>query len=391
MQAVEHRPVAEGPLMGVAGAVAGVADIINARPAGINRNKQGHESQERLMKTNSIHRFTLVALASASLLISGCTSGTGAASHETADTRASVETDLAAPASQAQSGVPQQGQTLYPSPEVAAGALKDAVMARDRGTLIDIFGNEGKQLIFSGDRVQEDTTLKNFGQHLSEYSHVEQISDNSAILHLGQADWPFPIPIVKSPDGWFFDTIAGKDEILDRRIGEDELNAIAVCQAYVAAQKEYASRDRVGDGVIQYAQRIVSHPGSKDGLYWEVSPGEELSPLGPLVAEAQMDEYPVTRPTDSKVHAYKGYIFHILTAQGDSAPGGAMSYIVDGRMTKGFALIASPTAYGDSGIMTFIVGKDGTVYQKNLGDETREAVKAIKDFDPDKTWQEVKD
>jgi hypothetical protein len=351
--------------------------------------------QERLMKANCSYRVTRFALALGAAgvpFISGCGSGTGGAAHDaSASTHSTVENSLEAPVAQAQSGVPQPGQTLYATPEMAAGALKDAVMAKDRATLVEIYGDEGRQLIFSGDAEQEEKAMQSFGQHLSEYTHVDQISDNTAVLYVGAKNWPFPIPIVKAPDGWFFDTVAGKDEILDRRIGQDELNAIAVCRAYVAAQKEYASRSRTDDGVIQYAQRIVSHPGTKDGLYWDVASGEELSPLGPLVAEAQRDDLPVTRPSYSKVHPYKGYVFHILKEQGDSAPGGAMSFIVDGKMTKGFALIASPTAYGASGIMTFIVGKDGVVYQKNLGPDTSEAVKATKVYDPDRTWEVIKD
>jgi hypothetical protein len=226
---------------------------------------------------------------------------------------------------------------------------------------------------------------------MSEYLHVDRPSENVAVLHVGKENWPFPIPLVKSSDGWFFDTVAGRDELLNRRIGEDELNAIAVCRAYVAAQQEYSKKDRTGEGVVQYAQHFMSRPGKKDGLYWEASAGEEVSPMGPLVAEARMEGYPASQPTNGKPRPYQGYFFHTLTGQGEAAPGGRMSYLVDGKMTKGFAMIASPSKYGASGIMTFIVAQDGKVYEKNLGEKTRDLVTAMTEYNPDKSWAEVKD
>ncbi|MDB5303609.1 MAG: hypothetical protein JWM97_1158 [Phycisphaerales bacterium] len=293
--------------------------------------------------------------------------------------------------SQEKNGVPQPGQRLFASPEEAAGVFKDAVAAKDRRTLVAIFGNEGKQLVFSGDRIQENNDLQAFGQRMSEYLQVDRPSDNAAVLRVGRENWPFPIPVVKSSDGWFFDTVAGRDELLNRRIGEDELNAISVCRAYVAAQKEYARKDRTGEGVLQYAQHVMSRPGQKDGLFWEVAPGQELSPMGPLIAEARMEGYPASQPSNGKPHPYHGYIFHILKAQGDAAPAGAMRYLADGKMTKGFAMVASPSKYGTSGIMTFIIAKDGKVYEKNLGENTRDLVAAMTEYNPDKTWTEVKD
>jgi hypothetical protein len=291
----------------------------------------------------------------------------------------------------AKAGMPQSGQRTFSSPEEAAGVFKDAVAAKDRRTLVAIFGDEGKQLVFSGDRVQENNDLQAFSQRMSEYLHVDRPSDNTAVLHVGKENWPFPIPVVKSNDGWFFDTAAGREELLNRRIGEDELNAIAVCRAYVAAQKEYVKKDRTGEGTLQYAQHIMSRPGKHDGLYWEVGPGDELSPMGPLIAEARLEGYPSAQPGTHKPRPYQGYFFHILTAQGEAAPGGKMSYLVDGKMTKGFAMVASPSKYGASGIMTFIVNQDGKVFEKNLGPATHDIVTSMTEYNPDRSLTEVKD
>jgi hypothetical protein len=287
-------------------------------------------------------------------------------------------------------GVPEPGQRQFASAQEAAAVLKDAVLTKDRRQLIAIFGPEGRQLVLTGDRVEENNDLASFGQHLSEYMRVDDQGSGRAVLHLGRENWPFPIPIVKSGDQWFFDTVAGKEELLNRRIGDNELGAIAVCRAYVAAQKEYARKDRTGERITQYAQHFRSTPGRKDGLYWLAGSGEELSPMGPLVAEAHAEGYAPEKST-GKPHPYHGYLFHILTSQGDAAPGGRMSYIVDGHLTKGFALVASPSAWGASGVMTFIVNQDGKVYEKNLGENTRDIVKAMTEYNPDKSWQEVKD
>ena len=341
------------------------------------------------------HRSICPAIVIAGLLLfSGCSHDTNATRTERDGTTArpmDSDDDAVIHFSQEKSGIPQPGQRLFGSPEQGALIFKDAVAAKDRRTLVDIFGNEGKQLIFSGDRVQEDTDLTAMAIRMTEYLHVDQPAANTAVLHVGKENWPFPIPLVKSTGGWFFDTAAGREELLDRRIGEDELNAIAVCRAYVAAQREYAARDRTGAGVLQYAQHFMSRPGTKDGLYWEAGEGQELSPMGPLVAEARLEGYPASQPTNGKPHPYQGYIFHILKAQGDAAPGGRMSYVIDGKMTKGFAMVASPSKYGASGIMTFIVGQDGKVYDKNLGEQTRELVTNMVEYNPDKSWTEVKE
>jgi hypothetical protein len=208
------------------------------------------------------------------------------------------------------------------------------------------------------------------------------------VLEVGEQAWPFPIPIVKTDGGWFFDTEAGKEEILNRRIGTNELATLNVVRACVEAEREYASRDRDGSGVLKYAQRFSSHPDSKDGLYWSPDLDGEVSPLGPLVADAQSEGYGLqTKDGKSKPQPFHGYYFKILTRQGKHAPGGAYNYIINGNMIGGFALVAWPAEYGRSGIMTFIVNQQGRIYQKDLGPNTGRIAPAMKRYDPDSTWQ----
>jgi hypothetical protein len=206
---------------------------------------------------------------------------------------------------------------------------------------------------------------------------------------VGSDEWPFPIPIVKAGNGWRFDTGAGKQEILARRVGGNELKAIQVCLAYVDAQKEYAMKKaRQGEGLLEYAQKFVSTPGKQDGLYWEAGEGQEQSPIGPLFSAARDQGYS-GKPLGEEPEPYHGYFYRILTAQGKNAPGGAQDYVVGGKMIGGFALIAYPAHYGASGVMTFIVNHDGVVYQKKLGKDTKKAAQAMKAFNPDKTWTRV--
>ena len=210
--------------------------------------------------------------------------------------------------------------------------------------------------------------------------------DAKAVLQIGTEEWPFPIPIVKKGEKWFFDTKKGKEELINRRIGRNELDTIQTCLAYVDAQREYAGKDRDGDGLFEYAQKFVSTPGKKDGLYWEAKPGEEESPFGDLFARATREGY---KKTSNKPIPYHGYFFKILKAQGKNAPGGAYDYLVNGRMIGGFAMVAYPAQYGVSGVMTFVVNHDGIVYEKNLGKNTAKIAQAMKLFDPDKTWRKV--
>jgi hypothetical protein len=349
----------------------------------------------KLKSSHSVH-LALVLVGGIGLFsVSGCASSSGQAtscnescSSACANTASKPSDDVTL--THVTPGSPQADQKVFDTPQNAAATLKDAVTAKDRGTLVSLFGDEGKQLVFSGDRVEEENGLTKFAGHLAEYLRVDEVSPTKAVLYVGHENWPFPIPVVKGSTGWFFDTAAGKEELLNRRIGRNELNAIAVAHAYVAAQKQYAAKDRTGENVTQYAQHFMSSEGKKNGLYWIAGDNEEISPMGPLVAQAQAEGY-LKDPAAGKHEPYQGYFFHILTAQGADAAGGQMNYIVDGKMTKGFAMIAWPDKWGSSGIMTFIVNQDGKVYQKNLGEKTAEEAKAITEYNPDKSWEEVKE
>jgi hypothetical protein len=217
---------------------------------------------------------------------------------------------------------------------------------------------------------------------------LEREGSDKVVLHVGNEDWPFPIPVVKKDKRWRFDTEEGREEVLARRIGRNELNVIQVCLAIVDAQREYALKDRDGDGLLEYARKFASDPGKKDGLYWKAGQGDEQSPLGSLVATAQEQGYKGAKKSDKPV-PYHGYYYRILQAQGPNATGGAYEYGVNGNMIGGFALVAYPAKYGASGIMTFIVNHDGVVFQKDLGKKTAELVAAMSLFNPDKDWKKV--
>jgi len=280
-------------------------------------------------------------------------------------------------------------QKTFSSPEAAAQALALAAKADDTKELLAILGSEGKELVFSGDEVQDRAGLELFTRAYDEKNQVVRESEKKAVLEVGKDAWPLPIPIAKAAGGeWRFDTRQGKEELLNRWIGRNELSTIQVCLGYVEAQREYASKDRTGDGLLEYAQKFISDPGLKNGLYWEAKQGEEQSPLGPLVGRAIKEGYRKkegTQPTP-----YHGYFYKILKAQGGNAPRGAYSYVVDGKMIGGFAMVAYPAQYGSSGIMTFIVSQDGVVYEKNLGKNTPSAAQAMTSFNPDDSWRKVK-
>jgi hypothetical protein len=278
------------------------------------------------------------------------------------------------------------GEKLFPSPEAAVTALKAATAVRDTNALHEIFGPAARALV-SADVVEATNEFAAFARHLNEKTELAQESDTKDILKLGAGGWPFPIPLVRQSDGWGFDTEAGKEEILNRRIGRNELNAISVCQAYVSAQREYATIDRNGDEVLEYAQHLRSTPGTHDGLYWSQKTGDELSPLGPLVAQARGEGYQHQTKILTDVQSpYQGYYFKILTRQGRHAAGGKYSYIINGHMIAGFGLVAWPAQWGNSGIMTFIINQQGKVYQKNLGAKTASTAQAMAIYDPDDTW-----
>jgi hypothetical protein len=289
------------------------------------------------------------------------------------------------PAQAATKGVQQK---TYGSPEEAVKAIVGAVKSDDMKELHAILGPESEKVISSGDDVADQTFRARFVKAYEEKNKIEMVSDSKAILSVGEKDWPLPIPIVKKGQRWSFDTKAAKAEILNRRIGRNELSTIKVCEAFVDAQLEYALKDNDGDGLFEYADKFRSDPGKKNGLYWETKEGEEPSPLGPFAAEAYKSGYG-KQESSGEPRPYHGYYFRILKAQGKNAPGGAYDYVVKGNMIGGFALVAYPAQYGNSGIMTFIVNQDGIVYQKNLGKETAKLAQAIKVFDPDKTWKKV--
>jgi hypothetical protein len=274
----------------------------------------------------------------------------------------------------------------FASPQDAVNALVTAAENDDTNAMHAIFGPEGRQLV-SPDAVQAATAYKTFVQRLSEKTQIVNASDTGASLQIGNDAWPFPIPLVKQGSQWYFDTVAGKQEILNRRIGMDELGAINVCRTYVEAQREYAGQDRMGDGILAYAQYLHSDPGTHDGLYWPAEPGEDLSPLGPLIAAARGEGYEHTaRMLNDQTAPYHGYYFKVLTRQGKHAAGGKYNYIINGRMIAGFALVAWPAEWCNTGVMTFIVNQQGKVYQCNLGEKTDKIASHLSEFDPDSKW-----
>jgi len=286
---------------------------------------------------------------------------------------------------------PAADEQTFAAPQDAVNALVAAATNHDTNGLHAIFGPAGHDLV-SPDAVQATEEYKLFVQHLTEKTQLVSHSDSNATVEIGADGWPFPIPLVKQGGQWFFDTAAGRQEILARRIGMDETGAINVCNAYVAAQREYAGQDRLGDGVLAYAQFLRSTPGIHDGLFWPTNqPGEELSPLGPLVAQARVEGYHRTaKMLNDEQAPYHGYYFKILTRQGKHAPGGRYDYIINGRMIAGFAFVAWPAEWGNTGVMTFIVNQQGKVYQKNLGAQTVQIAKGMATYDPDDTWTLVK-
>ena len=282
-------------------------------------------------------------------------------------------------------------QKHFSTPEDALKGLVEAVKIRDNTALDQIFGPSSKDLL-SGDAVQDAAESEEFARHVAEKTSLVKENDIKVIISIGNENWPFPIPLVKTNDQWFFDTNAGKEEILNRRIGEDELTAILVCRTYVKAQREYVLQDWDGDGILAFSQKLRSDPGKKNGLFWRHAPGEPISPLGELVAQARMAGYKKEKSLfKEQPIPFHGYYFKILSRQGKNAPGGKYNYIINGNMVGGFALIAFPSNWGKSGVMTFIVNQQGKVYQKNLGPDTLKMAQETESYDPDKTWTPVKE
>lgn len=278
-------------------------------------------------------------------------------------------------------------QKTFASAEDAVKAATVAARSNNDKELLAIFGPQAKELLFSGDAVADKQRRAQFIAAYDEKNRLSREGENT-ILIVGKQDWPFPIPIVKKGQSWIFDTEKGKQEILNRRIGENELFTIQAMLAVVDAQCEYALKDRNRSGLLEYATKFISDPGKKNGLYWNTKAGEEPSPLGPIMTRMTSEGYQAK--TSATPIPYHGYYYRILTAQGKGAPGGAYSYLVKGKMIGGFAVVAYPAEYGNSGVMTFIVNHDGKVFQKNLGANTAAIAKNMKEYNPDKTWQEVK-
>ena len=295
-------------------------------------------------------------------------------------------TALSAPDSSAATA--KAGPKSFASPEEAVKALVDAMKTGDKAELSVLFGPGSESLFSSGDDVEDKAERERFLKNYEEKNSLEKKGDDEVLLQLGKDDWPFPIPIRRKGSAWVFDTKAGKEEILNRRIGRNELNTIDVLEAYVVAQREYANKDWDGDGVYPYAQKFRSTPGKKDGLFWKAGEGEGPSPLGPFAAQAAHEGY-TRKGKSEKPSPYYGYYFKILKAQGKHATGGVYDYVVKGNMILGFGLVAYPATYGTSGIMTFIVNQEGVVYQKDLGKDTAKAAGKMKRYDPDPTWKKV--
>jgi hypothetical protein len=285
----------------------------------------------------------------------------------------------------AQLNAAETGKT-FATPEAAVAALAGAVNTTNRTELHAIFGPAADDLV-NPDAIQAANEFATFATALGETNWLARESDTRRVLKLGNDAWPFPVPLVQKDGRWFFDTAAGKEELLNRRIGRNELETLTVVRACVQAQREYASHERDESEVLKYAQKIVSSPGLKDGLYWSPDLDGEISPLGPLAADAEAAGYRKhLKNMDAAPQAFQGYYFKILTRQGKHAPGGKYDYVINGNMIGGFALVAWPAEYGQSGVMAFMVNQKGRVYQKDLGPQTAKIAGAMKSYDPDQTW-----
>ena len=277
-------------------------------------------------------------------------------------------------------------QETFATPQAAVDALKAALKADGDEAMIAIFGEKHKDMVISSDRAASSATRAKALAGMQAFLVLREPSADQRVLVIGDQAWPFPIPLVRVGDRWRFATELGAEELANRRVGGNEYNAIHVLRAFVDAQRDFASVDRDGDGVLQYAQKLASTPGKRDGLYWTADPakGEEMSPFGPLIAESS-----AYLKGHSAGDPYRGYIFRILTRQGANAPGGAYNYVINGRMIAGFAMVAFPAKWGESGVKTFIVNQNGKVYEKNLGKNSTAIGAKMTSFDPGPGWVEV--
>lgn len=273
-------------------------------------------------------------------------------------------------------------QRTFATPEAAVDALAAALKANDETALVDLFGAKYKYLLSTGSPSDDAGRRAQAATWIAAFRALEESGPDRRVLLVGEKAWPFPIPIVREGSAWRFATERGADEILNRRVGRNERNAIYVLEQYVGAQRQYASRDRDGDGVLQYAAKLGSSPGKFDGLYWPAKGTEEQSPFGPLIAQSAAH-----MAGHSQGDAYHGYHFRILTRQGPAAAGGAYNYVINGRMVAGFAMVAWPAQYGESGVMTFIVNQNGTIFEKDLGPGTAGLAQKMSAFDPGPGWK----
>ena len=309
-----------------------------------------------------------------------------------------------APAAHAQSAVSASVQATFASPDEALQSLVAAAKDKDRAALAKLFGPDYDQLL-SGDQVEDNKDLAEFSSAVQESAQLQKVNDNKYTVTVGKDNWPTPVPLVQKDGKWLFDTKAGLEEVINRRVGEDELSAISTCRAYAVAQWEYYTEgDWDHDSVAEYAQKLFSTPGKHDGLFWETPEGENPSPLGKLIAAASAEGYVPAKETPDaagKAEAdkeqtpfdrapYHGNYYKILTRQAAQAPGGKYSYIINGNMIAGYALVAYPDKWGNSGVMTFIINQQGRVYEKNLGPNTTKLASAMTEYNPDPTWKLVK-
>lgn len=279
----------------------------------------------------------------------------------------------------------EQGQKTFSSPEAASDALAAAAQNNDEKAMLEILGPDAKKIVSSGDDVEDENARTNFVEKYHEMHRLVAEPDGTTTLYIGAENWPTPIPLMNKGNLWYFDTDAAKKEILFRRVGQNEMWAIRVCHELVAAENEYFSKEH-----NEYAQKFVSDEAKHNGLYWLGAEDQLESPIGPLVADAGSEGGPATNLHSGPV-PFHGYYFRILTRQGKKAPGGAVDYIVAGKMTGAFAFVAYPTEYRNSGVMTFIVGKDGGVYQKDLGEKTVVLAKAMKEYNPNSSWRKAEE
>lgn len=292
----------------------------------------------------------------------------------------------AAPQAKTSAAKPAARQSTFESPQTAVDALVAALRQQDAAAMQRILGPDSRRIVDSGDAAADRAAWAKFVTEYDAKHTIQMEGDSKAVVNVGASDWPMPIPLVKGTSGWVFDTAAGAEELLDRRIGRNELDAIQVCLAFVDMEREYAELDRNGDGTLEYAARLVSTPGKHDGLYWPTKAGEPPSPAGPRLAAA----HPQPRQAGSAPKPFHGYYYRILTKQGPHAPGGARDYSVKGRLIGGIALVAWPASYMSSGVKTFMCSLDGKVLEKDLGPKTSTQVTKITAFDPDPGWTPAK-